>query len=1089
MKKVHLMLQTFQEKFSSFSLRQKVWLILTIFVLITIPISLASLKYTKVFKSKAAGQFGRIVVYEPGMITESSGVADTNYPNAGGFSRTVNSSLVTLHIYFPNWNEPQQQTFVKNAYAQTNGGCADSNGDRHLSDGSIVKCTNYDGTGNITQKTGESFQYDTRCESERFLNNYYWSSCQSVNTTATEGACADSSGSRHFSDGTVGVCTSYDGTGTITQRDGENFQYDTRCESSRFLDNYYWNSCPKGTSTSYPNNNPNTNNTLKPTLGSRCNVSDITTCGPVSGEGGRQLYCRQFDDDSQGGIWVEKQDTLSRCARGEVRKAVQACNPRVYACQDGKWVVDTFQLVGPGGISTVGACCSTNSDCDSTEVCDFTRPNNASCGYGRGTCQRGSSGGTPPTTGSQPTPTPQIIWRGENETCDDVTYKCREGFECRNVGNEPGRGTRECRPSNNPTPTPEPKFTRYLFIKNENVDFSNPETFVSFTFSESDSNKYINNAFLIPHYALSQTDTEQKTITVRFCPTANVEGSECREQQISIQLKKININPPPPPPTDQVLNRIKDSADKLGIDVTIQTDGSMTMKYRTPEPGQPPESIYKFPRLTEFGDEDLEFLVYVLQTKYRKHPYYELCPIINNARGEDRQRFHDVLTKYGLDAPILPAKWTSAQLQQLNDPLYKDSQGNPLKDGVGPLPLPCNIQSSLVNDIFSYTNHPDLEKRKQLLAGNTGLSIPDTFLSDPKELKLHEDKLSALILLEQATWIAADIQLASKIRWVVTMAEMMPITTPYPALAQVWKYILPGETIEKAIALNDRGAPISFTIANYGQQIIGNFALLVAPVGLTGSLEGQVGGRLATQISRNRYPNIVLVIKDSSTGKILLFDGDGSISENALKELKISERSGNSITEVAEPKKSNFLIEAFGNPIDQFGQEIGSGSHGVSYSDGRIVTKIYFNNAQGNINHIDFYEKWGGAGGEYGLQRYYGKVTVNGVTKGVRLEYIPGLTLAEFGKAIKEGTTRKLTATEVKDAVRTLENIQRTTGQAMVDMAPGNFIVQDLPNGKKVVRPIDYGGQYPETDINFMQWEINRYRDRLTDYCGGCVKN
>lgn len=1080
MSKIFSLFQIVRDKFFFFYPRQRVSILVTLIALLALPITLVALQYQQNIRSKAAGVSGRIIVFEPGMVTESNGVADTaaNPPLPG----VVSSQIVTLHIEFPDWNQqvqiPQGNQFVSlvsEVLAQTSPGCADSRG--WIDGDSTRVCSDWVQSG---AEDAENCNPGLIGAYASNVNSHYFSNCPVSSSQPTPTPSVGSLG------GGMQYCCG-DNSRAAFGGGSCNGSFDDGLNSSTGYKNYYCSACAGKKDVS--GRSYEVCYTCQ--AGEKCysgGNSVVPTLEPVGGRDERGVACA----DDTGAIWNNstgvKYGDRYRCSpssySGDVaskqscydagdpqarKSGLYASGYNAYLFTDCSLIQQYLSIPDPGG-----------SGCQNQPYCPPT-----------------------PTGGQnqQLTPTPQVILRGENETCDDTTYRCREGFECRNVGNESGRGTRECKPSSS---TPEPSYTHRVYIDavNGEVDanaltlFTYPSRYDVFSFTKEEADRYVTQRFLVRAFPLPKHDvnneSDVKTLAVRFCPyslTPDPQDGRCRRMALKLTIRNIQTLPPPLPPNDRVLNRVQELGDRLGIEMTIQADGSFTMKRREPQPGQPQESIYKFPRLIDYKTEDLEFLVHVLMTSYGKHPYYELCPIFNNAPVEDWKRFHDILTKYGVDAPTLPAQWTSAQLQALNDSLYRDVNGNMLKDGVGPLPLPCNIHSPLINQIFSYTNNPNLEARNQLLAGNTGLALPDKFISDPKELKLHEDKLSGIILFEQLTWVAADIQLAQGVKWAVAMAEMMPITLPHSTLAQVWKYILPGETIEKALALRDRGAPIGFTVANYGQAIIGNFALLVAPVGLTGSLEGQVGGRLATQISRNRYPNIVLVNKDFSTGKTLLFDGKGSVSENALEELKISERSGNSITEVAEPKKSNFLIETFGTPIEEFGQEIGSGSHGVSYSNGKIVTKVYFNNAQGNINHINFYEKWGGAGGEYGLQRYYGKVTVNGDVRGVRLEYLPGLTLAEFGKAIKEGTMRKLTKTEVENSVRTLENIQRTTGQAMVDMTPGNFIVQDLPKGEIVVRPIDYGGQYPETSINFMQREINWYRDTLTDYCADCVKN
>lgn len=456
------LLQSFQERFSSFNPRQRVSTIITIVALVALPVTLIALKYQQNIRSKA--------VEPPIGTTFADGrlrILQTNRQN-NEWGSTVNentparSAIVKLVIDLPNWDlsgSSEQQGLQNNQtktianvstrsvlQAASGPGCADSVGTRHGVSGQCEK----DSFSETCWNTQENKLNDTpNCanlsNSCNNVNAYYYTTCTigsfpSLQPTVIQKspACADENGvMRSANNQEIGKCTegtwqgqqaSYDNCyGPLDPNDPSGTKIIKNGRNANINSIYWWDNCPLASSAGSPGNEV------------------ITACA-----------------DNLGNIWNNKTGTKTpfTCSgkyRGD-NDSAQFCfdkteskvstNPRPYASGYNAYLFEGCPVIEQQ--AGVGACCNTGlpvnnqPQCGSATACVPCSQTNcpvecSSLGNNAGVCGSGSgSGGGSPGGGfggpSQPTVTPRggtgsIGTKDRGQACI-YTNECTGGFVC-----------------------------------------------------------------------------------------------------------------------------------------------------------------------------------------------------------------------------------------------------------------------------------------------------------------------------------------------------------------------------------------------------------------------------------------------------------------------------------------------------------------------------------------------------------------------------------------------------------------------------------------------------------------------------------
>lgn len=500
-----------------------------------------------------------------------------------------------------------------------------------------------------------------------------------------------------------------------------------------------------------------------------------------------------------------------------------------------------------------------DSDCASGLICNNRE--NGRNGDPIPTCQSiaASNGGkaygcvnSPSGQNTSPVPTtpannpPNAGNRQEGQTCDKTTnnpdYTCAQGLECRRTSADPNDPYTCQKPRNNPSPL----FTKLVLIKNENGDFNNADTYTSFSYTDDQAQQNAGTDLIIPYFALSDGEG-RKTITVRFCPSASASDNLCKEVNVAVNLIYPKTTPPSVQSVDQGVNEALNKLRSLGKQVTL-TDNGFTIS----------DGTVNLPNLNQIPDEDLEYLVYVLKAKLKIHPYFALCQYFTSS--QDIKRLESFLDKYGTGAPIMPAVWTKAQLQAMDDPRYAAALQY-LPDGRGPMPLPCKFDASRPQTYAIFprlVNAPPQFNRNDLAIQGSGLDLVSPNPDNSNEVNNFQQKLTAYVVLEQLTWQAADIPIGKAVDWLVKMGDLMPITDPLGQFSLLWKYILPGETIQEALNLRDKGAPLGYVGARYGAKIVADLVLLVGPIPFSEGKGTSIVIRIGSNIARHEYVKVAI---------------------------------------------------------------------------------------------------------------------------------------------------------------------------------------------------------------------------------------
>ncbi|MBI4038800.1 hypothetical protein HY384_02475 [Candidatus Daviesbacteria bacterium] len=393
MKRIYLLLQTLQEKFSSFSPRQRISLLVTIFILLAIPITLTALKYQHNIRSRAEEASGRIRVYDPAIQSDVGPLSDTLDGKIG----TVNSPLVELQINFPNWNTaqvPSESSFATkiipqaHAYYDDPSHCADADGKRYNSNNKLIlECVeiSYDSSNTScgNPATDRYPYYFSECTQKTFQS-------PSLDSGGTGYCCGDNSraafggGSCNGSfDDSLNPSTGYKNyycpacAGKKDTVTGKSYEVCYTCQEGEA-------GCVSGGSSGGGTTGP----TLNPAVAGQPGCAGVNAKGEGeqrNAEGKVIKTCTGFSSGTMQEVkdenGVKQYEYDSRCSgttQGYNNYFWNSCVPLQTA-------------------ASIDDCCTSNAQCGNGESCDFNQPNNAKCGYNKGTCQRGSgSGGNQP---------------------------------------------------------------------------------------------------------------------------------------------------------------------------------------------------------------------------------------------------------------------------------------------------------------------------------------------------------------------------------------------------------------------------------------------------------------------------------------------------------------------------------------------------------------------------------------------------------------------------------------------------------------------------------------------------------------------
>lgn len=852
------------------NLMQRKNTVLTMLLLLILPLVLVSVKYQTIFNLQAAGS-GEIKVYD----TYENQDVQTAF---GGEITQTTSPIVRLHVILPDWSQASVPSSSSLARSSNN-------------TQSVLQSS----TGPV-EEWGECFGYTEGCKGEQDANGLMLY-CRAFSSNAN----TDSDGNFRWVRERV---TDADGEHPIgcTQNFVGRKTYcpNNPTSPAAYCNGASWQTEPVGQAAQPPQAQLPQSST--PRQGETCSVNDQSLCLQ---EGVNGLYCRQLSTESQG-RWMTQTEALDACtnqATTGVQHALTPCSDtnlrtkHTYLCENGEYRAATAEeiqnrgltVANPGGGEGV-VCCSADSDCGGG-TCD-TSNRSTTCGSQPYSpkpyeCRRA-------TGGQQPTVAPTRVPDGGACTEDS---QCLSNSGCVRTGQD--RNDRVCRPRQ----TNQGVYTKYLIIRNDNNFADSPEredenTSLIFPVTEIDG--LTGALFKIPRYAVkgldNTIDEEDRTIYVRFWSSNN--------QQKTIQ-KTIRLIAKIQPPTDDqdwtgVRNVLTNATSNLGRSVDFSKAGEGFVTFG-------PDRNIELKPIASYDEFDLRTVAYAMATRpeLKVQPFFAMCQFFED---ENRYKLHKAVSYSANSSPVFWAKWSKSTVLPAGS-LVPSINGKALEDGVGVLPLPCNmfdprqreymklfpgLRDIITNDHIPFTQKRiAVELRLKDPASHRGLNpLGDMRLIafDPNtdEKANYERVLAATLEAEKI--IRVDIAesrraLGISAQGISQQIDMVAQNIPILGTAAE---LLGTDTLSNTLRLSASGAPVDQVIRDNAFYV--GLAIVSAPY--KGTVAGiKVVGSLASKISTGGKKVFVLV-----GGKVY-----------PAEEILIREGAKEIVLDVQQAQKATFL--------------------------------------------------------------------------------------------------------------------------------------------------------------------------------------